>query len=408
MGISISKGPENDLNLSHSLLSRLDASDFESVRHFIAQFLAKDIIPNFSAIEIETVNRCNNDCPFCPVNRNNDTRKPKKMSEDLFRLLIDQLKSIDYRGSICLFSNNEPLIDERILDFIDYAKMHLPHAHHHLYTNAILLDDAKFLRLIKSLDRLTIDNYDDNFNFTPPVQKILDSNINKDFKCDVTISLRKKHQKLNTRGGSAPNRIDDENKFAPPSPCSLPFTQMIIRPDGTAAKCCNDPLNEMTLGDLNNQSILEIWRGKAYQEFRKEMYYNGRRRIKGCTYCDYGLFFQGTSLPKAALSDEYQRFSRELKIRKSLGEIYLFDTSPLSIVTHEKMKLYGVEFDGMINVRNETGGGMENVVSLEKVLQEHGFILFPTPYYDDAMFEFFHANGYVYGRDYLIYPRVLV
>lgn len=31
------------------------------------------------SIEIETINRCNNDCSFCPVNRNNDNRPQKNV-----------------------------------------------------------------------------------------------------------------------------------------------------------------------------------------------------------------------------------------------------------------------------------------------------------------------------------------
>ena len=40
------------------------------------------------SIEIETVNRCNNTCSFCPVNRNNDTRPYQKMTDEFFYSLI--------------------------------------------------------------------------------------------------------------------------------------------------------------------------------------------------------------------------------------------------------------------------------------------------------------------------------
>lgn len=359
MGITVSQGSSEDLNRSFKLLRRLDKIGHDSLQHFMKNFLSQDPIPNFIDIEIETFNRCNNDCPFCPVNRHNDTRKPKRMDESLFYTLIDQLKSLDYSGRIKLYSNNEPLLDSRIFDFIEYSRANLPKAYHMLYTNGSLLDVDKFLRLTKSLDQLTIDNYDDDFKFTQPVQKIMDADFSRDFKCEVTISLRKKNQKLNTRAGSAPNRINEENKFAPLSSCLLPFTQMIIRPDGTAAKCCNDPLTDMVLGDINKQSLLEIWRGKSYQELRKELYFNGRHIIKGCTYCDiFGLYMRTPPFPKIAKVSEHERIARELKLRKNLGAIYLFDVVPLSFQIRERMKVYGVEFAAMINVRNlDKGGG---------------------------------------------------
>ena len=149
---------------------------------------------------------------------------------------------------------------------------------------------------------------------------------------------------------------------------------MIIRPDGTAAKCCNDPLNEMTLGDLNNQSILEVWRGKAYQELRKEMYFKGRRRIKGCTYCDiFGLY--NYLLPYVKIN-EHERLAHELRIRKNLGAIYLFDIIPLSFQIRERMKVYGVEFDGMINIRNETGGVWKTLYLLKKFYKSMALYFF--------------------------------
>ena len=178
---------------------------------------------------------------------------------------------------------------------------------------------------------------------------------------------------------------------------------MIIRPDGTAAKCCNDPMTDLVLGDLNKQTILEIWRGKPYQELRREIYFNGRHNIKGCTYCDlFGLHtYAGLQSTKIR---EHERIAGELKLRKNLGAIYLFDVIPRSFQILERMRNYGVEFDGIINMRNITRG-LENLplVSLKKVLKEHGFILFPMPEYDDEFFRLLKAYGYTYGRDCLIY-----
>lgn len=175
MGIQFSQGQVEDLNQSHKLLNRLDVIGQDSVRNFAKNFLESETIPDFCTIEIETQNRCNNDCPFCPVNRNNDTRKHAVMDEKIFYELIDQLRAMDYRGTISLFSNNEPLIDKRILHFIEHARKNLPNARHALYTNAILLDKEKFSVLVENLDLLIIDNYDDNFELTPPVKKILDN-----------------------------------------------------------------------------------------------------------------------------------------------------------------------------------------------------------------------------------------
>ena len=109
------------------------------------------------------------------MNRNNDTRKPTVMKEEIFLTIIDQLRAMDYHGTISLFSNNEPLLDGRILKFIEHARSLLPNATHALFTNGILLDEEKFSGLVKNLDLLIVDNYDDNFELIPSVKKVLDN-----------------------------------------------------------------------------------------------------------------------------------------------------------------------------------------------------------------------------------------
>ena len=64
----------------------------------------------FKIIEIETINRCNNICSFCPVNKDNDIRKYQRMSNRVYEKLIDELSSINYSGIIyCYFIQSRPL-----------------------------------------------------------------------------------------------------------------------------------------------------------------------------------------------------------------------------------------------------------------------------------------------------------
>lgn len=217
--------------------------------------------------------------------------------------------------------------------------------------------------------------------------------------------MRKKNQKLNTRAGSAPNRINEEDKFRPQSPCILPFTQMIVRPDGTVAKCCNDPLTKITLGDLNHQTLREIWRGKAYQEFRKEMYFNGRQNIPGCEFCDiFGLY---NYLSAHIKPNEFKRLVDEIPLRKNLGAVYILDTTPISKIILERFRVCGVEFNGLINIRDDDADENYRYVTLQQALEERAFILVPSPYYEDGLFDFLEGAGYQYGKDYLIYPPEL-
>lgn len=422
MGLSFSKSfGEGDFIQSHKLLDRLDKITADSVHHFAQNFLSAESVPDFQDIQIETCNRCNNDCPFCPANRNNDTRKPTFMDEELFYSIIDQLYAMDYHGTISLFSNNEPLLDGRILKFVEYTRKRLPHAVRYLYTNGILLNAEKFSALTKNLDVLVIDNYDDEFRLIPSVEKTLSTAPApydiasakvtpflaayarlSDSECDVRVDLRKKNQLLQNQAGTAPNKLDEPNKFRPTSPCVYPFKQMIVRPDGTTAKCCNDPLTDMVTGDLNTHTVREVWRGHAYQEFRKEIFFNGRKNLKGCEFCDtFGLANYIPS-PQAAAS-EFKRLADEMSRRKNLGAIYIFDTTERSKRLFRKFKLLGVNFDGLVNLRDEPRDENYPCVDLQAIIDERAFMLIPTPYYADDIFDWLQAAGYQYHRDYLIY-----
>lgn len=172
MPLKVTPCGRGDWNMSHKLLDRYDKSGQDSVKHFAENFLSASTIPDFYTIEIETCNYCNNDCPFCPANRNNNTRKPKFMDENLLYAIVDQLRAMDYRGVISLFSNNEPLLDKRIVKFVEYVKKNLPNAQNCLYTNALLMTPEIFVGLINNLDKLIIDNYDDNFELIPSLEKV--------------------------------------------------------------------------------------------------------------------------------------------------------------------------------------------------------------------------------------------
>lgn len=102
--------------------------DLISNRKYFAQItqeflktISLERIPLFSSIEIETMNRCNGKCTFCPVNHDIDPRKFSRMSEPLFQKIIDELKTLNYSGRLALYSNNEPFLDVRIEDFARYT-----------------------------------------------------------------------------------------------------------------------------------------------------------------------------------------------------------------------------------------------------------------------------------------------
>lgn len=238
----------------------------------------------FHHVEIETVNRCNGMCSFCPVSVKSDKRPYTMMDETVFKKIIDELAELNYSGRLALFSNNEPLIDKRILQFHKYARQKLPKARMHLYTNGTLMTKEIFEELITYLDELIIDNYDQELKLISASEMIKAyAEEHPEIVSKVTIVLRKPNEILTSRGGDAPNRtiVNIEKNIS----CVQPFQQLIIRPDGKVSLCCNDPLGKATMGDVKKQSLVDIWYGEQFEMVRKKII-DGRENYEHCRKCD--------------------------------------------------------------------------------------------------------------------------
>ncbi len=131
-------------------------------KRFLEQYIydrTKDSqFPLFNKIEIETINQCNNTCSFCPVNILKDKRIHQQMTMELFESIILQLVSLNYQGTINLFSNNEPLLDSLLLERLKFARKNLPNAYIFIYTNGLLMTPEKLIELLPYVDFIHINN----------------------------------------------------------------------------------------------------------------------------------------------------------------------------------------------------------------------------------------------------------
>ena len=260
-----------------------ESGKIQVVNDMVEKYQGREIM--FDHVEIETVNRCNGSCDFCPVSKRNDIREYAVMKDELFESIILQLAEINYAGRLALFSNNEPFLDPDILKRHKYAREKLPKARMHLFTNGTLLTIDRFKELILYLDELIIDNYQQDLKLIKPCQEIVSyCEEHPELNSKVTIVLRKPKEILSSRGGSAPNRKDIISYKK--DRCVLPYKQLIIRPDGKVSLCCSDALGQNTLGDLTKDSIMEVWDGQEFKAVRRALY-EGRENWKYCQYCDF-------------------------------------------------------------------------------------------------------------------------
>ena len=282
---AIKSNPEMfEIYIKNPELQKQDKKRTPIVREKIERLLNSNPYPLFYLVEIETINRCNGECAFCPVNRFDDPREFKLMDESLFYNIIQQLKELNYKGRIQIFSNNEPLMDKRIYDFSDYVRKELSDCHSVIFTNGILLTLEKFKRLIPNYDTFCIDIYYSGEQKIPDnIKPIIDLCLkDKKLQKKVKVQFIDKEAIRNNRGGNSKNR---KNIYHLDCPCLTPFVQVVIRPDGKLSLCCNDATAEFTMGDLTKEKLIDIWEGKYYQEVRDKLKYD-RVQISKCYNCD--------------------------------------------------------------------------------------------------------------------------
>jgi radical SAM protein with 4Fe4S-binding SPASM domain len=256
-----------------------------------------DFINNFHEgdnpliVTIETINRCNNKCSFCPASIGNETRPLYKMQKDLFEKIIAELKVINYNGILELFVNNEPFLDERIIDFHEFARTELPDSCILLFTNGLLFTLDKFLKIAPFVNQIIINNYNSTLVLHDNVKKIWEySQKNKEHFPHLEIVIQKRFidEKLSNRNNSAPNKkATREIK----EPCLAPFTDLTIYPNGIVGLCCSDALEKTNMGNCNESTISEIWRSDKYLKIRQIMRKSriGNDMCKFCDFVDTGL-----------------------------------------------------------------------------------------------------------------------
>ncbi len=259
-------------------------------QRYIDWFLGEPIVPPPLQINIETINRCNSTCSFCPANKNNDKRPYAKMSEETFYKIIEDLKNWNYQGIISLYVNNEPFIDKRIISFYKYTCEQLPNCKLKLFTNGLLMDIEKFKEIVPYVDYVTINNYGETMNLHSGVKEIIayvktheDNYRDKEIK----VNIRYIKDILTNRAGEAPNKKASLKIIS--EPCLFPYTDLTVFANGNAGICCNDATEKTNLGNVMEESVQQIWElegnGMRYVTIRNQIA-RGRDALRFCQHCD--------------------------------------------------------------------------------------------------------------------------
>ena len=103
----------------------------------------KKSLPLPTEIEISESGICNRKCSFCPRSDPEFVHKKEFISNKLHLKLCNELKALNYGGTIRYSGFVEPLLDKNIFNLIKMAKDKLPDSNIELVTNGDVLNLAR-------------------------------------------------------------------------------------------------------------------------------------------------------------------------------------------------------------------------------------------------------------------------
>lgn len=74
-------------------------------------------------------------------------------------------------------------------------------------------------------------------------------------------------------------------KIEQPKTCAQPWRRMTIAWDGDCFPCCGDYLGKVRLGNINDDSIKNMWDSSKMEHIRYMLRTYGRKSVSPCKYC---------------------------------------------------------------------------------------------------------------------------
>jgi MoaA/NifB/PqqE/SkfB family radical SAM enzyme len=290
----------------------------------------KPALPEKIAIEIN--NSCNHKCYFCP---NPTMTRPRRVMDDalVLRILRDAYDS--GIRQVSFFSTGEPLLNRRLPGYVRTAK-EMGYAYTYLSTNGGKAVSARIPEVLEAgLDSLkfsinagtrqsylVIHGFDEFDHVLSNLARV--AAYRKSTRPGLRLSISYVETPINAgeldvlrglvtdlvdevvpypfvvMGTPLKQRVEKDGSVRPyigfdavdrtvalnqqrlSLPCFQPWSYLNVTAEGYLSACCSDFNNDLVVGNLNDQSLLEAWHSLEFQELRLR---HLRSNVKG-TLCD--------------------------------------------------------------------------------------------------------------------------
>lgn len=265
----------------HRLVHHYEKSRSLRFRHE-RRCLERNQASPLTALSIEINSACNRKCTWCPNVSN--PRPNAFLKKELFYKIINDAQSMKFQGTVTFNLFNEPLLDKRIVSFIQYIRIKLPYSFIYINTNGDLLTFELWQRMRKDgLDYANISQYDGKLNEN--IQNILKKISLKErrhFNAYIFDPQRNPQLIYNRAGLVHTNRTINLYAY-----CSRPFSELCVNYEGKAVLCCNDYHGKVVIGDVREKTVQELWQSEILMYYRRELQKPDRTNLMLCNACDW-------------------------------------------------------------------------------------------------------------------------
>lgn len=325
----------------------------------------------FTLISVETGAKCNRTCTFCPVSE--APRDDEWMPMEMIDKILDDLVALDYRKRVALYSYNEPMRDERLMDILKKFRTRLPRTCIAINTNGDYIKDeddiAKYFHA--GLNQMQINVYSsadgsgnaeriakgsekaqkryEHLKSLVDSIKWLDQNESiyqyigpNKFACQVVPkwgfqptsdhdnhmpahlhNISKRHHIAN-RAGNIPGFMPALDRSYDKM-CIRPFRALTINWRGDAFLCCNaysrsDAPSQASFGNVMDKTVEELWNDERFHMYRVKLRAKNRD-IFLCDKCDYDGGFYQHNVQHVTFGEERDReiMNADLRAPESVG-----------------------------------------------------------------------------------------
>ena len=272
-------------------------------------------------VDIELSSACNLNCPMCYTitDEFKEGVSRQGMDFELYKKLIDECASHKSNYSVRLSWRGEAFIHPKIFEAIEYAK-NKGINEVSLLTHGGFLNPEKFERImLAGIDWITfsVDGTGESYNkiraplkFDETYAKIKEyDKIKKKYKrTKPVIKVQGVWPAIKESGVEKYNELFDPITDQVASgelrdllrkdvkveldenygPCPVLFQRLTIGSDGKVKLCYNDEMGEVDVGDVNKETIYDVWHGKKLSKARDaHMRKMGVKELAPCKYCMY-------------------------------------------------------------------------------------------------------------------------